>query len=400
MTPGARLAAAIPILDAVIAGQAAEPALLRWARSARYAGSKDRAAVRDLVFEALRKRRSAQWCSGQSEETGRSLAVGLTAMTGAEAGSSARALAAFSGEGYAPPPLSETERAALRDLGTAPREVALDIPAGLSAVLDRALGAETDAVMAALRRRAPLDLRVNTLKTDRPAAAATLAAAGIETAAVGDIPSALRITGPKTGIKATQAYADGLVDIQDAASQAVVLRAGAAPGQRVLDFCAGGGGKALALAAAMARQGVVVAHDADPARMADLPKRADRAGVRIAMRATAELSAEPPFDMVFVDAPCSGSGAWRRSPDSKWRLDADGLARYAAQQAAILDAATAHVAPGGRLIYVTCALFREENEDQTAAFLTRHPAARIVDEMRLGAGDPGDGFYFCAIVLV
>lgn len=378
MTPAARLAAAIALLDRVLAGEPAEKALTSWARSSRFAGSKDRAAVRDHVFDALRCLRSHAALGGAM--TGRGLILGGLRERGADAG------ACFTGDGYAPPPLSPTEQTA----GRAPDgNEALDCPDWLAPALEASLGADFAPVMRALRERAPLHLRVNLRKASCAEAVRRLAVEGVQTRPHPLSPTALEVTEGTRRLQATGAYGEGWVEPQDAASQAVADTLPLAPGARVLDYCAGGGGKTLAMAG---RAGAhFFAWDAAPERMADLPARAGRAGVHVEV--LADPAAAAPYDLVLCDVPCSGSGAWRRSPEAKWRLDADGLQRLCDTQGAILDAAAPLVAPGGVLAYATCSLLEAENADQVAAFRARHRDWRLVLQRRLNPLDGGDGFY-------
>ncbi|MEO1275466.1 MAG: RsmB/NOP family class I SAM-dependent RNA methyltransferase [Pseudomonadota bacterium] len=383
MTPGARLQAAIVVLDDILGGAPPERALTAWSRASRYAGSRDRAAVRDIVFDALRQRRSALWRAGAEVETGRALVIGLTAPD----------CAGF-GEGtYAPAPLSAAERAPIRDLTGATDPIRGDYPDAVAEAWATSLGAEAATVAALLRHRAPTDLRVNTLRGTVAEARAALAEDGVIVEAVAEVPGALRVLEGARRISGGQAYASGLVELQDAASQLTVHLAAPKPGDAVLDYCAGGGGKTLALAAAMGGQGRLCAHDADPRRMRDLGPRALRAGAQIDVVHPGDIP-QGAFDLVFVDAPCSGSGAWRRDPAQKWRVDAGRLAELAALQDRVLDAARVYVRSGGRLAYVTCSLFSIENEDRMDALCDRWPAAHLGPTRRLLPGAPGDGFFF------
>jgi len=387
MTPGARLSAAIELIDAVLAGEPAERALTRWARSSRFAGSRDRAAVRDLVYDAIRRRRSLGWLGGG--DTGRALVLARAAGAGEDLPS------LFTGAGFDPAPPSDAERASLaRSLAEAPEAVRLDVPDALADELRASLGDEFEAVMAAMQARAPVDLRVNTLKTNIAAATVVLARDGVQVVPEPLAPHALRVLDNPRLVAASRAYTSGMVELQDASSQLAAEMAGAQPGATVLDFCAGGGGKTLAMAAAMQGQGRLMAWDTNPRRLADLPERARRAGARVRILSDAELaSLGPVCDLVLVDAPCSGTGAWRRNPDAKWRLTAEDLAGFPPLQDSILNAASLLVRPGGRLVYATCSLLARENEDRVVAFAARHPGWQAGRSRRLSPLDGGDGFF-------
>lgn len=378
MTPAARLSAAIDILDRILAGNPAEKALTNWGRASRFAGSGDRNAVRDLVFDALRCRRSFAALGGA--ETGRGLILGgLRA-----AGQAPETL--FTGEGHAPAPVTSA------DAGHVPEGYAAqDLPDWLGPAMEQDLGADFIAIAEALRHRAPVFLRVNVTRGSLADAQVALAAEGIETAPHPLSPTALQVTGGARKVAGSAAYAEGLVELQDVASQAVVDALPLADGQHVLDYCAGGGGKALAMAA-RARLKLFV-HDADPRRMRDLPARAKRAGARV----TLTEAPQGPFDLVLADAPCSGSGSWRRAPEGKWLLTPDRLAGVIAVQAQILDRIATLVAPGGVLAYATCSLLRCENEAQIAAFQGRSPGWSLEGERRLTPLDGGDGFFVAVL---
>jgi 16S rRNA (cytosine967-C5)-methyltransferase len=211
-------------------------------------------------------------------------------------------------------------------------------------------------------------------------------------------PDALRVQGNPRLVSASRAYTQGMVELQDVSSQLAAAFARPAPGMHVLDYCAGGGGKALALASAMRGEGRLMAWDANPRRMKDLPARAARAGARIEILPAEACAALGPIcDRVFVDAPCSGTGAWRRKPEGKWRLTPRRLAAFPPLQDAILDRSMTHVRPGGRLVYATCSLLRRENEDRITAFLARHPDWRLIESCRLSPLDGGDGFFVASL---
>jgi len=381
MTPSARLQAAAGLLDDILSGSPAEKALTSWGRRARYAGSKDRAAVRDLVYEALRRRRSLAALGGA--ETGRGLMLGHLRDTGVDPETM------FTGEGHAPPPLSGAERAA----GHHPQGAAArDLPDWLWPLFHASLGPAAEQVALALRHRAPVHLRANLLRTDRAGAAEALAREGIETHPLETAATALEVTKGARAVARSRAFLSGLVELQDAASQAVAAALAPVTG-RVLDYCAGGGGKTLALAALSGAE--VFAHDAAPRRMAGLPERAARAGARVRLVEAPE--AAPAFDLVLCDAPCSGSGAWRRDPEGKWALTPETLARLNATQDAILRAAAPLVALGGRLAYATCSVLEPENGARVAAFVATHPGWQVLDERRWLPGGGGDGFYLAVL---
>jgi 16S rRNA (cytosine967-C5)-methyltransferase len=324
------------------------------------------------------------WETG--DETARAAVVGSAAAQGTDPAT------LFTGVGYAPAALTPAEKAALSRPAPAPPDaVRLDAPDWLEARLRRSLGAAFEPAMAALRDRAPVDMRVNLLRADVAAARAALAADGIEAAPGPHSPTCLRAP-PGAPVAAGRAYAAGLVELQDAASQAAADLAAARPGETVLDFCAGGGGKTLALAAAMRGRGRLLAHDVDPRRMRDLPERAARAGAPVALVAPGDLGAlEGACDLVFVDAPCSGSGSWRRDPSGKWSLDERALGDLIAAQAGVFARAARFVRPGGRLAFATCSFLDEENE-RAPPCAAGPPTATL----RLTPADGADGF-FCAL---
>lgn len=380
MTPAARIASAADILDRILSGAPTEQCLTNWARANRYAGSGDRAAIRDLVYDALRRRRSLAWLGGA--ETGRGLMLGQLRDAGQDPGET------FTGHRFALSPLTGDEMASGRPLAEAPDPVRLDLPDWLWPLVTQALGDRTEAVLDLMRSRAPVFLRVNLARATREDAIRRLHDEDIGTEPHGLSPSALLVTGNARRVQASQTYRDGLVELQDSASQAVIDRVlPHAVGKSVLDYCAGGGGKSLHLAAGGAAR--VVAHDADPARMRDIPVRADRAGCKI------EITRRPEgrFDVVLTDVPCSGSGAWRRQPDGKWQLTPGRLAELVELQAAILQTSSLHVAEGGVLAYVTCSLLSDENDRQIDTFLASGAGWQELSRDRFLPGDGGDGFF-------
>ncbi|WP_138423224.1 RsmB/NOP family class I SAM-dependent RNA methyltransferase [Maritimibacter alexandrii] len=379
MTPAARLSAAIEILDDWLAGAAPEQVLTRWGRANRYAGSKDRAAIRDIVYDAVRCRRSFATLGGGV--TGRGLVLGGLRAAGADPDE------LFTGDRFAPTPLADEERT-VPDLANVAPAVRLDLPDWVLPLMQDSLGADCEAVAQTLRHRAPVFLRVNTAKVSRAGAQAALADEGIGTTEHTLSDTALEVTSGARRVHISRAYQDGLVELQDAASQAVIDLLDVTPGVRVLDYCAGGGGKALALAAQGA---AVTAHDIDAGRMRDLPERARRAGADIDISAPGQSG--DGFDLVFADAPCSGSGSWRRAPQGKWSLTRDGLDALCRIQATILDEIADRVRPGGRIAYATCSLFDEENMSQIKAFVARRPEWTLTASRRFTPLDGGDGFF-------
>ncbi|MCC0078574.1 MAG: RsmB/NOP family class I SAM-dependent RNA methyltransferase [Rhodobacter sp.] len=384
MTPAARQAAAIDILDRWLSGQAVEAALTQWARASRFAGSGDRESVRDIVFRAVRQRRSAAALGGA--ETGRALLLGLARAdgTGTEG---------WTGTHHTPDPPSADEAARLAaPLPDLPRAAALDCPDWLLPRFEAALTGQAAPVLALMRDRAPIFVRVNRARATVQQVRTELEAQGIIATPHPLAPLALEITANARRLRATTAFAEGQIEMQDAASQAVADRfLSAAPEGPVLDYCAGGGGKALAIAAAGR---AVTAHDSEPRRMADLPARAARAGARVRVLDTAPTGL---WSAILADAPCSGSGSWRRAPEAKWALTPDRLQALVALQDSILDACAALTAPGGVLGYATCSLLREENEERVAAFQGRHPGWRVTAQCRWSPLDGADGFFLALL---
>jgi 16S rRNA (cytosine967-C5)-methyltransferase len=376
MRPGAQIKAAIEVLDEVLnRHRPAASALADWGKSHRFAGSGDRAAIGNLVFDALRRRRSL--AARMDSDAVR--AIVLAAAPQALALTPAAVIASADGASYAVEPLTEREQAGLSDglAGEAPASVQGDFPAWLEPAFERVFGAAAVEEGAALARRAPVDLRVNTLKADRDKVLKALAR--FAPVVTPFSPLGVRLPAPEgarrqPNVEAEGGHGKGWYEVQDEGSQIAALLAGAAPRQQVLDICAGAGGKTLAFAAAMSNTGQVYAYDDEAARLRPIFERLKRAGARNAQvlpagdrDALAALG--PRFDLVFVDAPCTGSGAWRRRPDAKWRLRPANLLQRQEEQRAILALAAPLVKTGGRLVYVTCSVLAEENDDQMAWFL-------------------------------
>ncbi|MCE5972140.1 RsmB/NOP family class I SAM-dependent RNA methyltransferase [Sinirhodobacter sp. WL0062] len=376
MTPAARIQAAIEILDRALRGSPAEQVLTNWARTHRFAGSGDRAAIRDHVYVALRRRGTLAHLGGGL--SGRGLMIGLARSEGIELDG------IFTGERFAPAPLTPAEAQ------TVPAgEAWLDWPAWLRPALEESQGAKAAPIVVAMQSRAPVFLRVNLAKGDSASAISMLAEDGIVARSHPLAATALEVVEGERKIGNSSAYRSGVVELQDAASQAIASVLPIAPGMRVLDYCAGGGGKALALAA-RAPQAAIFAHDIDAGRMRDIPARAARAGARIGLRQPGKPGG--PYDLVVVDAPCSGSGTWRRTPEAKWALTPDRLLELTQIQRDILATARKLVAPGGALAYMTCSLLADENERQVEWFLAQ---TGWTEEARLALTplDGADGFF-------
>ena len=425
MRLGGRLAAAIEVLEDI--GRRHRPvadALKDWGLSHRFAGGGDRAAIGNIVYDALRHKRSAGWLLG--EDTPRAIGFGALLI---EWGQTPQSLNdALEGDKFAPPLLSAAELQALaeRRPEDAPEAVRADVPDWCAPLFERAFG-ETGSRRA--RRWPPA--RRSTSGSTRCSPTAPKCWRNSPTPArrpPAIAPHGIRIPpidgdGRHPNVQAEPAFQKGWFEVQDEGSQIVAALAGAQAGMQVLDFCAGAGGKTLALSAAMDNKGQVFAHDAEKARLApifDRIRRSENRNVQIVTK-PAELSPlAGHMDIVLVDAPCTGSGTWRRRPDAKWRLTQRQLDARKGEQSAILDAAKAYVKPGGLLVYITCSVFDEENGEQIAAFRERHKgfvpvdhralwdisfpghaaAARIgkASDISLSPALSGtDGFYFCAL---
>ena len=385
MRPGGRIQAAAEVLEDILARhQPAAAALQDWGKRHRFAGSGDRAAIGTLVYDALRRRLSLAAEMGSAEPRALALAAAPRAL-GLSAGQVAEAC---DGGPHAPAPLSDDERQRLaRGLpADAPPHVAADVPEWLMPSFTRAFGARAVEEGLAMAERAPIDLRANTLKATRDKVLAALAPLGARPASLA--PFGVRIPAPQGPAKSPHVEAEaghgkGWFEVQDEGSQVAAALAGAGPRQQVLDLCAGAGGKTLAMAAAMQNSGQIYAYDSDKGQLRPIFERLQRAGVRNAQvlpggDAAALRALGPRFDVVLVDAPCSGSGTWRRKPDAKWRLKPEALAARQEEQRQVLALASELVKPGGRLCYVTCSVLPEENADQVAWFLGAFPGFALV----------------------
>lgn len=436
MTPAARLSAAIEILDIIDSANTAADAIIRaYFRPRRYAGSKDRRGVGNRVFDVIRHRARLDWwiarAAGDMQPSSRLRVLAATLILDGETPEAVNSL--FGGGAHAPAPLDADGQRLAENLAAKPLlheamppAVVHEVPEWLDPSFQALWGERYGAEMAALNSAAPVDIRVNTGRVSRDQARKSLSIDHIKTTPAKLSPAGLRLI-ERTRLEETRAFRKGLIEVQDEGSQLIALLCEARPGMTVVDYCAGGGGKTLALADAMGMQGgasgggALIACDISLRRLSGLDARLKRAGVTGVRRLALDDDAgvrdlEAMADRVLVDAPCSGTGAWRRHPEARWRLTPARLDRHIADQREILAAAAKMVKPGGRLIYATCSLLTEENEAQAEAFLDRHgnftavPVAGIwaraiagpcppsKDGLRLGpAGTDTDGF-FCAVM--
>ena len=388
MTPAARLQASIELSEAIAAdSRPADAVVSEWLRDRRFIGSKDRRHLTQAVYDRLRHRaRLDWWCERvhlAASERSRALAE-LVIVGGHPVGDVAQLC---SGQRFGPEPLAPKEKTRLEKLERAPldhREQPPEVAGECPAWLLPKFGADSAATLRALATEAPLDLRVNRLKATREEAIAGLVADGLHPQPTPLSPLGLRLTG-RPNVAETAAFKGGLVERQDEGSQLAALLVGARPGMRVVDFCAGAGGKTLALAGEMANKGALIASDVLEKRLERAAERLRRAGAHNVTRRPLSSHRDPwvkrhkaGFERVLVDAPCSGTGAWRRNPDARWRSLEEEFERIKVLQAEILESACRLAKPGGRLVYVTCSLLAEENEAQVARFLAAHADFRLV----------------------
>ncbi|WP_438278159.1 RsmB/NOP family class I SAM-dependent RNA methyltransferase [Nitrobacter sp.] len=380
MTPAARLSAAIEVIEAIDSQRVpAAKALKEWGTAHRFAGSGDRAAISGLVYDVLRRQASSAWI--MDDDTPRARLLGMLRL---ERGLDADAIVGLcDGSRFAPEPLSGAELAALasRSVEDAPAHIAGDYPEWLDGYLAEAFGDDRAAEAAAMASRAPLDLRVNTLKAKREKVLGRLHHLGAT--ATPWSPLGLRIAlgadARNPGIHAEEDFIKGAVEVQDEGSQLAALLSGAKPGEQVIDLCAGAGGKTLALGAMMQGRGRLIATDRDKRQLAPIHERLSRGGVHNAEVRSPKGEEDPlsdiksSADLVLIDAPCTGTGTWRRNPDAKWRMRPGALEVRLKDQAEVLDRAAGLVKPGGRLAYITCSVLPQENGEQIRKFIGRHP---------------------------
>jgi 16S rRNA (cytosine967-C5)-methyltransferase len=385
MTPAARLSAAIELLETIDDQRVpAAKALKEWGTAHRFAGSGDRAAISGLVWDVLRRRASSAWIMGS--DTARARLFGMLHL---ERKLDADQIAALcDGSRFAPSALTDAERAALtlNSLDKAPAPVAGDYPEWLDSHLAEVFGEDRGLEAAAMASRAPLDLRVNTLKAGPEKVLASTAHLG--TMPTPWSPNGLRIElgadARNPGIHAEEAFIKGMIEVQDEGSQLAALLSAAKPGEQVIDLCAGAGGKTLALGAMMQGKGRLIATDHDKRQLAPIYERLSRAGVHNCEVRTPKGEGDAlsdiraSADLVMIDAPCTGTGTWRRNPDAKWRMRPGALEIRLKEQAEVLDRAASLVKPGGRIAYVTCSVLGAENGGQIRKFLARQPDFAIV----------------------
>src|ERR1700724_521491 len=385
MTPAARLSAAIELIETIDAQRVpAAKALKEWGTAHRYAGSGDRAAISGLIWDVLRRRASSAWI--MDDDTPRARVLGMLKLDGGVDPDTVAAL--WDGSRFAPEPLTEAGRAALtsRSLAEAPAPVAGDYPEWLDGYLTQVFGDDRIAEATAMASRAPLDLRVNTLKAKREKILGSTA--HLSTTPTPWSPIGLRIDlgadARNPGIHAEEDFIKGAIEVQDEGSQLAALLSAAKPGEQVIDLCAGAGGKTLALAAMMQGKGRLIATDSDKRQLAPIHERLSRAGIHNCDVRTPKGEGDAlsdiraSADLVMIDAPCTGTGTWRRNPDPKWRTGRGALEQRLKSQAEVLDRAAHLVKPGGRIAYVTCSVLAAENGGQIREFLARQPDFAVI----------------------
>ncbi|GGE96909.1 RsmB/NOP family class I SAM-dependent RNA methyltransferase [Stappia taiwanensis] len=380
MKDGGRLAAAIDVLTEVDTyRRPVQDGLKEWGRRNRFAGSGDRLVIGNLVFDALRHKLSLSHIMGSTGARAHILATyALTWEFGVDG-----LVAALADDRFAPEPATAEERARLEsaDLDGAADHVRADVPEWLWSQFAAAYGADAVAEGQALARRAPIDLRVNRLKGDRDRVIRRMGHLPLEPTPISPVGLRLppaRAKDKAPHVQAEEGFRKGWFELQDEASQLAALVATSLAPTQVLDYCAGGGGKTLALAGELGNRGQIYAHDALKLRLAPIYERLQRSGarnvqVRDPQAATLD-DLKDRMDLVFLDVPCSGTGVWRRRPDSKWRVTENALQGRLREQSQVLDAACGFVRPGGHLLYATCSLLPCENQQQLGAFLARNAA--------------------------
>ena len=383
MTPGAHIAAAIEVLDQILAGKNAEVSLIKWGRSNRFAGSGDRYAIRDIVYDALRQKNSLTKRS--KNISGRSWIIALLKKREVNLDEY------FGATRYSPPKIKKWE---LELLPIENESDLYDIPDWLWPKWKASLGIKAIEVANTLKERANIFLRVNIIKGTRQDAIQALEKDGILSKFHPTVSTALIVNKGTRKIKNSEAYNIGLVELQDASSQASVLKLNIHQNGPILDFCAGGGGKSLALSAYLNKP--IFAYDANFERMKDLPNRACRSGANIRVIKSNDLK-KSHYGLVFCDVPCSGSGSWRRDPEGKWSLTSQDYERLLSRQQKILATASQLVKTNGNLVYATCSILKDENKAQIQKFLKNTNDWALKKEKFSIPSELGDGFYFCML---
>ena len=398
MSPGARISASITILDNIIGGAPVNKSILNWFRSNRFAGSKDRFAIREIIFNCLRYQRSSLWSFKLIglPENGRSLVIGTLCRENIEI------LAYFNGKTYCPDKISEREQSAVdcvnESLLKAPISVMLDFPEFLEKELFVSLGEALRDTMLHLNRRAQVYLRVNLMKSTVDAVIKSLLSEGVLVKKCPTTSSGLLVLNKVSKIEKTKAYIEGRVEIQDISSQAVIEFINPQPNMMILDYCAGGGGKTLAIASFTRGKGQFFAYDKNENRMNDLRERSKRSGVKVKILKTDQLfEIKSKFNLVLADVPCSGIGAWRRNPGGKWWLTLEKLGGLLEEQRKILLEASEQVLVGGCFVYVTCSLLYSENRKQIRWFLSNNTHFYLDKDKIISPLEGGDGFYVCLL---
>ena len=384
MTPAAQVFSASQILQEILNGKRANSSLQQWSKRNRYAGSKDRRAIRDFVYDSLRIKRSAL-SKIMAPHSGRNWAVGVLL----EANEDLEKY--FNDETYASPRLTEEEKFAIQKAKeyTNPPDVEFNVPAFLWPIWTADLGSEAVTIAKTLCQRAPAFLRVNIRKTTIEKAQKILSGDGIQTVQHPSVITALRVTDGQNKIKNCAAYKNGLVEIQDASSQASVIDVPRDNKLKILDYCCGSGGKSLALDAWT--NGKIFAHDVYSDRTFDLKTRAKRSNANITK---ISKPIKERFDVIFCDVPCSGSGSWRRDPDGKWKLNANSWLNLLNTQIEVLNEAKELLKKDGILIYATCSVLLSENYKQLEKFCLINPEFEIKKAHQFLPSDLGDGFFY------
>ena len=394
MTPGAQVSAVIDILDNYLVGVPENKALLNWFRGNRFAGSNDRRAIRDIFFNCLRFKRSSLWPFETSgyRENGRYLVMGMLTLSGE------RLSEIFNEEKYSPKVLTENEKVVIKSFekigAQAPLSVKHNFPEFLEQSLKDSFNTNFFESLKCLNTRASLFLRVNCIKGTRKSVISSLKKEGIVTEFASNSNFGLKVLKNAKYLDRSQSYLTGEVEIQDISSQAAVDFIKPMKGKKILDFCAGGGGKTLAMASLTLADGEFFVHDISVSRTPNLIKRCKRAGFSVRVLTTDVLeNLNDKFDLVVADVPCSGTGAWRRNPGSKWWLTRNKLDNLLVTQKDILETASKYVKTGGILAYMTCSVLKKENKDQIDLFLSVNKDFCLEQDILISPLQGGDGFY-------